>query len=331
MKVWQHDGASLEQIKVRHGEWTAMSIRLPDGGFTREPAIDHRLKRLVQTAADLMNKPLAQCRVLDLACLEGHYGIEFALQGCEVVCVEIRKANLAKAAYAAHALGLTNCRIVQDDVRNLNVAEYGRFDIIICSGILYHLTASDAAGLIGRMHDCCDRLCLVDTYIATREATFAEVDGLRLGGVVYREHEDGANETQKESDLWASIDNNSSFWFTLNALTGLFARAGFTSLTDVLMPTHQELTYDRRCFAAIKGAPVRVLSSPMTDATGYVDAGLPDPHNLHPHQIDHGAMFRFGKRVLPQNLKDVIKPTLRKLGVLKTEDYVFPVKPGDKH
>ena len=323
MKDWTHDGSSIDQIRARYGPWTAMSIQLPDGTSTLAPAVDHRLKRLVQIASDLSAKPLSECRVLDLACLEGHYGIEFAMHGAEVVCVEIREANLAKAAYAAHALGLGRCRIVQDDVRNLNRPQYGEFDIIICSGILYHLPAEDVAALVRNMRACCRGVCIVDTYIATHESAFVEIDGRRFGGYRYKEHDEGATELQKADDLWASIDNATSFWFTVNGLATLFASAGFTSCSETLLPSHPGVTYDRRTFVAVSGAPARILSSPMADAAGHVDSGVPDPANLHPYQIDHGVAFRLGKKMLPQSVKDAVKPTLRKLGILKTEPARF--------
>ena len=60
-----------------------MAIDLGQGRSTMPPAADWRLRRIVQVAADLLGKPLSQARVLDLACLEGHYGIEFAMQGAD--------------------------------------------------------------------------------------------------------------------------------------------------------------------------------------------------------------------------------------------------------
>lgn len=328
MKPWQHDGSSLEQVVAQHGPWSAMSIDLPNGRSTLPPAIDHRLKRLVQTAADLVHKPLSECRVLDLACLEGHYGIEFALHGAQSVCVEIREPNLAKTAYAVEALGLAQrCQVVQDDVRNLALGTYGTFDIIVCSGILYHLGADDVALLIRRMGECCARLCIVDTQVAVQESHFAQVDGRKVGGFSYREHVPNATAQDKLRDLWASIDNNDSFWFTTNELMTQFQQAGFTSCSEVLLPTHPGLTYDRRMFAAVKGQPVRVLSSAPTDALGHVPATLADPTDLHDYVRDYGVAYRLGKRLLPQPVKDAIKPALRKLGVLKTEESPFVDNP----
>ena len=67
---------------------------------------DDRLTRLVPARVRPAAKPLAETRVLDLACLEGHYAIEFGLSASRVVGIEVREANIAKARFAKEALGL---------------------------------------------------------------------------------------------------------------------------------------------------------------------------------------------------------------------------------
>ena len=129
-----------------------MAIKLPGDIYTPEAAVDYRLRRILQIAADYAKKPLAQCRVLDLACLEGHYAIEFALQGATVVGIEGRAASVAKCDFVKRELELERADFYQDDVRNLSVAKYGRFDIVICSGLLYHLPATDALRLSQAMY-----------------------------------------------------------------------------------------------------------------------------------------------------------------------------------
>jgi 2-polyprenyl-3-methyl-5-hydroxy-6-metoxy-1,4-benzoquinol methylase len=79
----------------RLGTWTAHNIYLGDGIHTMDaPQNDARLRRVLQVAADIAGKPLNELRVLDLACLEGQIGIEFAQHGAEVVANEGREANL---------------------------------------------------------------------------------------------------------------------------------------------------------------------------------------------------------------------------------------------
>jgi hypothetical protein len=40
-------------------------------------------------------------------------------------------------------MGLPNVEFVTDDVRNFSRKRYGAFDVVICSGILYHLPGKD--------------------------------------------------------------------------------------------------------------------------------------------------------------------------------------------
>lgn len=138
-----------DELIAAYGPWTAHSVHLSENVYTFEhPHNDPRLRRFLQVAADIIAKPLDTLRVLDLACLEGHYGIEFALHGAKVVGIEGRDANLAKAQFAKDALSLSNLELVRDDVRNLSRERYGEFDVVLCLGILYHLDAPDAMELV---------------------------------------------------------------------------------------------------------------------------------------------------------------------------------------
>src|SRR6186713_566759 len=100
----------------RHGAWTAMAIKLSDGSYTKNPTADYRLRRLLQVAQDVVRKPLSECRVLDLACLEGHYAVEFAMHGAEAVGIEGRDVSVAKCDYVRQELRLGRLSFFQDDV-----------------------------------------------------------------------------------------------------------------------------------------------------------------------------------------------------------------------
>jgi 2-polyprenyl-3-methyl-5-hydroxy-6-metoxy-1,4-benzoquinol methylase len=219
----------------KHGEWTAMAIKLDDGTYTKALAVDRRLKRLVQVARDTIKKPLSECRILDLACLEGHYAIKFAMHGAITLGIEGRGVSVAKCNYAKDSLGLKNALFVVDDVRNLSAVKYGKFDIVICSGILYHLPAQDAVSFINSIADVCSGILLIDTFISL----FGREKISTTNGLVhdhhYLEHDD--NDKFVAEKLWASLDNKTSFWFTETTLINLLVDAGFTSVMDVFIPT----------------------------------------------------------------------------------------------
>ena len=86
-----------------------------------------KLRRVLQVASDATRRPLKTLRVLDLACHEGIYAIEFARQGANVVGIEGREAHIAKANFVKEALSLSNLDLCKDDVRNLSREKYGSF------------------------------------------------------------------------------------------------------------------------------------------------------------------------------------------------------------
>jgi hypothetical protein len=288
----------IEDVRRMHGEWTAMSIHLGGGDYTLAPSADGRLRRILQVAADLAGKPLSALRVLDLACLEGHYGIEFALHGAEVVGIEAREANLAKAQYVRDRLNLTRLTLVQDDVRNISADRYGTFDLVICSGILYHLPAPDVLRFAHRMFEVCTRLAIIDTFVALRPKATLDFEGHSYSGLWYEEY----------NDLHASVGNAQSFWLTPPSLANLVSRVGFSSFYECLKPEH-DLPGDRRAYVAIRGQAAEVLSSPPTRSMPHEDKPeIPRP----PTYRKRGPVFRTAKRVLPQPVKDLIKPVLRR-------------------
>ena len=306
----------IEDIVREHGPWSAMAIKLRDGSYTREPAPDYRLRRLLQVAQDLVGKPLAQCRVLDLACLEGHYAIEFALHGAETLGIEGRAASVAKCEFARRNLGLERARFEQNDVRHLSRDRHGVFDIVICSGLLYHLPARDAQALIAAMYDTCSRLLIIDTFISLEGRSAVDLNGIERRGHFYGEHDPNESAKEREGKLWASLDNDASFWFTEASLMNMLAAEGFTSVIDVLEPYMPRNPRDRKTYVAVKGAQATVLSSEVTQNAMREEHAEGPNQLVDASQTPPGPIFIAAKRLLPQSVKNVIKPGLRALGVI---------------
>lgn len=315
MNAILHKG--IVPIVKEHGEWTAMSIHLGNDQYTLLPPVaDWRLRRFVQTAADLLGKPLNKARVLDLACLEGHYAIEFALHGADVTAVEIREANIEKARFAKKQLKLDNLTLSQDDVRNVTVEKYGQFDLIICAGFLYHLDVPDVFHTVQRIYDMCTHMAIFETQVSLHDRDVVEFESQKYWGLWYKEHEPDASDSEKYADYWASIDNLRSFWFTAQSLCNLMSNAGFTSLYECHNPVMPYVGIDRRTYVAMKGKREQVLSSPQTDALQDIPTPEHNKQPTNPIQVKHGSVFYFLKRVLPQDIKDTIKPILRFLRLL---------------
>jgi 2-polyprenyl-3-methyl-5-hydroxy-6-metoxy-1,4-benzoquinol methylase len=309
--------SKTKEFVDQNGGWTAMAIKLSDGTYTRTPAPDFRLRRLLQVAQDVVKKPLSQCRVLDLACLEGHYAIEFALHGAEALGIEGRTVSVAKCDYVKHDLDLNRAVFLQGDVRDLSKEKHGEFDIVICSGILYHLPADDALKVICAMHDVCRGVVLIDTFVSLfgREELTLK-NGMTIRGHHYIEHSKQDTDSSKQSKLWASIDNFTSFWFTEVSLVNLLTESGFTSVMDVLSPTALEMPRDRKTYLAIKGQRVELLSSDLTMSAPLHPLAEGQNPNYDASQTKRGPIFSAAKAFLPQAIKDAIKPGLRKVGFL---------------
>ena len=292
MNAEQIEKEKQEVIK-RFGPWTAHCVHLRDNIYTFDhPEMDPRLRRVVQISSDITGKPLEKLRVLDLACLEGHFGIEFALHGSTVVALEGREANLEKARFVKRVLCLDNLELVLDDVRNLNEDRHGFFDVVLCLGILYHLDAPDVMNFVEKISTICKRVAIIDTHISpSDEASYSWNQKLYWGRYA-KEHDTKATSAEKLASAWYSLDNTKSFQFTRASLCNLLRHVGFTSVYECLNPYEYSnpnwplpaegdghvVMKDRITLVAIKGQNQTLLSSPVTEASPEIDRPekLPD-------------------------------------------------------
>lgn len=252
------------EIISQYGHWTNHNIQLAGDLYTVDKeavtGAEVKLKRIVQMIADISGPSFENLRVLDLACLEGLYGIEMALQGAQVLGIEGRQANLEKARLAKEALSLDNIEFVQDDVRNLSEEKYGRFDIVLCLGILYHLDVPDVLGFLEQIGNVCDKIAIIDTHVSKQPEICYTYKNKKYWGSNYQE---------VPNTVWSSLDNENSFWLTRASLYNMLSQCGFTSVYECHAPVvrkyemmrHRQQT-DRTTFMAIKGQKVSLRSSP---------------------------------------------------------------------
>jgi SAM-dependent methyltransferase len=274
------------ELAARYGPWTAHCIHLGEGVYTFDvPQTDSKLRRFVQIAADVTGRPLDTLRVLDLACLEGHYGIEFALHGARVLAIEGRETNLAKARFAKEVLALDGLELALDDVRHLDAERHGRFDVVLCLGILYHLDTPDAMDFVESLSRVCTRVAIIDTHISLSDDASCAWKGATYWGAYSQEHADDATPEQKLASLWYSLDNVRSFKFTRASLCNLLRHVGFTSVYECMTPYEYHypnwphaaegdptvVWKDRLTLVAIKGEKQTLLSSPASDRSPEID------------------------------------------------------------
>ncbi|HEY0613453.1 MAG TPA: class I SAM-dependent methyltransferase [Candidatus Elarobacter sp.] len=253
------------------------NCRLADGVWTMVDGtvnFDEKVRRVVQIARDF-GLDLRDRPVLELGAGEGGMSLELAAHGARVVSVEGREANIAKARFAAAALGLTGITFIRDDVRRYDGAP-GTFDIVLCSGLFYHLDAPSAVRLAETMARLTDRLAIIDTHVSDTAAEAVHVGGVEYRGKTFVEHEPGATPEQKAARAWASLDNDTSFWFTRPSLLNLLQRSGFTATYEAVSPlvydfwdrsTGNRVRYaDRATFVAVKTPVAHVQTCPHVNA-----------------------------------------------------------------
>jgi len=236
-----------QEIINKYGEWTAHSIQLAPNIFTIEgkESPSGRPAHYVKVTEDFFGQALKELRILDLGSLEGMYSFEFAKHGSEVVGIEGRLENIEKAKFANQVFGFKNCGFIQDDVRNLNAEKYGKFDVVLCCGILYHLDVPDVFILLEKIADICKRLLIIDTQIAVEKSRLVTFD--------YKgEKFSGCNHEENIADPQSALNNTNSFWPDRKSLYRAIRRVGFLQVYDDLEPHIWTNSTDRLTLVCLK-------------------------------------------------------------------------------
>lgn len=296
------------ELERRYGAWTAHNIRLAEGVYTISPqptGDEVKLRRVTQIVSDLFEGGFESLRVLDLACLEGMYALEFARRGAEVVAIEGREANLEKARFAGRTLGL-DVDFRQGDVRELDRASHGEFDVVLCLGILYHLDHPDVFRFVEQMASVCRRALVVDTHVALQDEEDQEHDGHVYHGHSLFEHEPSSTDEERLRALWSSLDNPSAWAPTRPSLLSLLARSGFTSVYECSVPAEPAKTLDRVTVLALKGKPEAPHVAPAPPAD---PAAVPERPPLGA-RLPRGRAWALGRAAMPRPLRTRVRRLL---------------------
>lgn len=296
-----------KSIIERYGCWTAHNIRLDGDIYTIGKTVtgdDAKLRRIVQIVSDISGASLDTLRILDLACLEGLYAVELARHGAAVVGIEGRESSIEKARFAKEVLGLENLQLLQDDVRNLSRAKHGRFDVVLCLGILYHLDSPDVFEFLASIAEVCQGFAIFHTHVALEPEVSREFGGTTYWGKTFFEHAPQSTPEERAKSLWASLDNVESFWPTRASLYNALSKAGFTSVYECHTPPEQDQPLDRITLLAMKGRRVALQCSPLINARTVEDVPETRAGGLLSRLV---RRLRNGGALLPRTLKDLAR------------------------
>lgn len=169
--------------------------------------------RLVQFKAQF---PAART-VLELGSLEGGHSFGLARDSDieRILAIEGRTVNIERAQFVGRLLGVDKVRFIEANLENIELADYGKFDAVFCSGLLYHLPAPWK--LIAQCARASSNLFIWTHYAGDAETTI--VHGFK--GKWYRE--------SGFRDPLSGLSQE-SFWPTLDCLKAMLAQEGFTGI-----------------------------------------------------------------------------------------------------
>jgi 2-polyprenyl-3-methyl-5-hydroxy-6-metoxy-1,4-benzoquinol methylase len=168
-------------------------------------------------------------RILELGPLEGGHTLAMSRLGArEIVSVEGRPENFVKCSLVKSLYSINNANIVFGDLRSVDLASLGEFDICVCLGVLYHLPNPFRA--LEAICNVCDRVyiwthCASDTYPEGSTVT-AELDS--MCDDIERVYE-GKYYGEVMKKPQAGLQSR-SFWLTLDALSDAVRDSGFDKL-----------------------------------------------------------------------------------------------------
>jgi SAM-dependent methyltransferase len=199
-------------------------------------------------------------RVADLGSLEGGFAVAMARRGATVVAVEARTANVDKINLLRDHFGLAgSIQVVVGDVKDVDAWAAEPFDVVMALGILYHLdnpvvwlrdVASRAGGiLVLDTHVApADDLAMARLRTDLRHLGRIDVqfhDGVAYEGRWFQEFAPTISECSRADQLWASWQNERSFWLTEEALLRALLDAGY----NLVMEQHDLTARDYRLFS----------------------------------------------------------------------------------
>lgn len=189
-------------------------------------------------------------RLIDIGCQHGTYSFDFARMGFNVTGLEVRDCNYNVCIKNMSKHAGNNISFIKDDC--WNIQKYGTFDIIFCSGLLYHLDRP--IEYLKILSDVCDKLLILNTHFVLKD----KVGKHYTGDIVINEGVYGRWFEEVTSNSQAAWSNDKSFWVVKEDLIGSLRKVGFDTVLEQFdgydkQYLHEEYTKEQRStFIGIK-------------------------------------------------------------------------------
>lgn len=125
---------------------------------------------------ELYDGSLAGKRVLDLGCNAGYWALEAIDRGADYVLgVDGRQMHIDQANLVFEVKGVERSRydFVLGDLFEMDLSGFGRFDIVLCLGLMYHV--SKQVDLMEMMAAVNDDTLVIDTLVSVAPGSYLRV------------------------------------------------------------------------------------------------------------------------------------------------------------
>lgn len=135
-----------------------------------------RKKYFFDPLVQLFDGSLAGKRVLDLGCNAGFWSLNAIRAGCDYVLgIDGRQMHVDQANFVFEVEEIERDKydFIQSDLFGIDFREFGRFDVVLCLGLMYHI--SKHVELMEKISEVNDDVLLIDTTISTIPGSSFEV------------------------------------------------------------------------------------------------------------------------------------------------------------
>jgi SAM-dependent methyltransferase len=162
LKLVQRIGNLFANSDARHSRSPVIDTGVFDEDFYRDITAA-RLAHFKSLGLSVSGKS-----VIDIGCGVGHLSDVLEEMGADVTCVDGRAENIARI-HELHPKRKTSVVDVETD----KLLELGKFDVVFCYGLLYHL--ADPLGFIRRAGAICRNWLILETCIMDSESLVVQL------------------------------------------------------------------------------------------------------------------------------------------------------------
>lgn len=267
MALTEPDAAELQrrisEFDRWHYEFDLNGIKTPISDPTRVNRHNQRKRYFIDPIVQLLGGSLEGKRVLDLGCNAGFWSLAAIEAGADYVLgIDGRQMHVDQANLVFEVKGVDRGRydFVTGNIFDYDFATHGNFDIVLCLGLMYHI--SKHVQLLEIIDSVNDDVLLIDTALSLAPGSYMRV---------HKESTDSPRNT---------VDYDVVMSPTEKALTDMVGQFGYS--TAVLKPRFTDWTGSPEYRFGQRKA---FLSTKKTDLSGLTAPTEKIRTNLRPYDV----------------------------------------------